>query len=57
MKIKQSLFYAASAIALIAALSFSESRIENKLPDTVIAASGVIGSDGGYFIPRLKQKR
>ena len=55
MKIKQPLFYAAGATAIIAALSFSASRIENKLPDTVIAESGFIRSDDGYSFRDLNK--
>ncbi len=48
MRINRTLYYAAGAGALLAALAFTKGRIENNLPPAVIAESGLIRTAGDF---------
>ena len=55
MKIKHSLFYAAAAATILAALAFSANWSENHLPDTLIASSSTIHTEGNITFRDLNK--
>ena len=55
MSLNKSLLLATGVVVLAGVLSFSENRIKNKIPATVTAASGLIGSDVDYIFRDLNK--
>lgn len=55
MNIKKLLVFISSAVAFLGAIAFSESRIQNKLPNIIISESSLISTEANYTFRDLNK--